>query len=314
MIIVKTAILFPPLMKIKKNSYIDFYNEFTEVKKKFEEASDILKIDLANKFFSNDEEVINKGIIARSSTMAICSAIHDMTKDLMPKGDYYLGPSLGLINAIHCSGRMSFSATLKLVEAMVEIETSAFPESEYGVYFFYNIKTEILLEYMRELREKGGVLEPCMYGNATQMIVNGDFSSLEELSTRAAEHGGLGVIVPYGPPSHCRLLENVERKFEREVAPFIQLNNAEIPLISNINGREISSPEDIKNELIKQYTSPVLWYDSLKYIYSQGVKKLTVLGPGQFITKSLQFTDIPFESEHLLSAVDIKEKLTSLPR
>lgn len=308
----KTAILFPPLMKIKNKSYIDFYEEFAEVREKFEEASDILKFDLANKFFSNDEELINNGVIARSSTVAICSAIHDMTKDIIPKPDYYLGPSLGLINSIHCSGRMSFSATLKMIKAMVEIETSEIPKDKYGVYFFYNIETELLLEYMKELREQGGILEPCMFGNATQMIVNGDFTSLEKLSTKASKHGGLGVIVPYGPPSHCKLLVNVERKFETEYAPFIHLDKADIPLISNIMGKGISSPNEIKHELIKQYTSPVLWYDSLKFIYSKGVRKVTILGPGQFITKSLHFTDIPFKSNHLLSAIDIKEKLVNL--
>lgn len=46
----KKAILFPPLMKLKKNSYIDFYEEFVEVRNKFEEASDILGFDLAERF------------------------------------------------------------------------------------------------------------------------------------------------------------------------------------------------------------------------------------------------------------------------
>lgn len=207
---------------------------------------------------------------------------------------------------------MSFLETINMVKAMVELEKGEFLTNQYGVYFFYNIDTEFLLEYMQELRENGGILEPIMFGNATQMIVNGDYDSLEKLSTKAAKHGGLGVIVPYGPPAHCRLLENVQRRFEKEYSPFLNLKESDIPIISNVTGKEISSPDEIKHELIKQYTSPVLWYDSLKYIYSQGVEEIIVLGPGEFITKSLHFTDIPFKADHLLSANEIKSKMASL--
>lgn len=309
----KTAVLFPPLMKLKKKSYNDFYEEFIEVRNKFEEASDILGFNLAEQFYSDDEDVINHGVVARCGTVTICSAVHDMIRDSLPKPDYYLGPSLGLINAIHCSGRMSFSDTLRMIKAMVDIETSEFPDNKYGVYFFYNIDTNLLLEYMKEFREQGGVLEPIMFGNSTQMIVNGDYASLEKLSTKAAKHGGLGVIVPYGPPSHCRLLENVAQRFKKEYAPFLNFNEVNnIPLVSNVTADEISSPDELRHELFQQYTLPVQWYDSLKYIYSQGVTEVTVIGPGQFITKSLKFTDIPFHSEHLLAANDIKSKLVSL--
>lgn len=305
----KTAILFPPLMKLKKNDYKDFYKEFPEVRKKFTEASEILGFNLEEKFYSDDEDIINEGVVARCGTVTICSAVHEMVKDTLPKADYYLGPSLGLINSIHCSGRMSFEDTLRMVKAMVDIETSEFPDNRYGVYFFYNIDTNLLLEYMEEFRQQGGTLEPIMFGNSTQMIVNGDFDSLEKLSTKAATQGGLGVIVPYGPPSHCRLMENVERRYINEYAPSVAIKEVDMPLLSNVTGKEITSSAEIKEELIKQYTNPVQWYGSLKYIYRQGVEKVIVIGPGQFITKSLNFTDIPFQAEHLVTTDAIKNKL-----
>ncbi len=308
----KKALLFPPLMKIQKKDFIDFYEEFPDVRDKFELASDILGFDLAKKFYSDDEEVINSGIVARAGTVAICSSLYDMVKKYLPEFNYYLGPSQGLVNAIHCSGRMSFEETLKMIKVMVAIETNEFPQNNYGVYFFYNIDTSLLLEYMEAIREQGGILEPVMFGNQTQMIVNGDHPSLEKLSTKAATKGGLGVIVPYGPPSHCRLMKNVKHNFEKEYFALLNLEDSEIPLVSNVTGKEISSSIDLKHELSEQYTNPVLWYDSLKYIYSQGIEEVTVLGPGQFILKSLHFTDIPFKVDPLVTVDDVKNKLASL--
>lgn len=307
----KTAVVLPPLMKLKKRSFIDLYEEFKEVKLKFEEASDILKFDLASKFFSDDEELVNRGNVARTSIVTICSALHDLIKDNMKEPDYYLGPSLGLINAIHYSGSLSLEDCLRMIQSMCRIEEEEFPDNKYGVYFFYNIDTNILLEYMEEYRNQGSILEPCMFGTANQMIVNGDFKSLEKLSTTAAKYGGLGVIVPYGPPSHCSLLKRVQERFELEFGPSLHPKVPSKPLISNVTARELSKPSEIKEELITQYTSPVLWYKSLQYIYSQGVDHLTLVGPGSFVAKSLNFTDIPFNIESLLTSEEINKKLVT---
>lgn len=306
----KTALLFPPLMKLKKNSFIEFFEEFQAVRDKFEEASDILKLDLAANFFSDDEELINKGIIARTSIVTICSAIYDLIKDKYQDSSYFLGPSLGLINAVHCSGGMSFSDSLNMVKAMCEIESQNPENRKYGVYFFYNIDTKILLECIDEYKKKGYILEPCMYASPNQMIVNGDFKSLELLSTKIAKYGGLGVIIPYSPHSHCNLLTDVQKKFKESFMTSFKLSTPYKPIISNVFAREISTPEEIKEDLILQYTSPVLWYQSLKYIHNQGVEKLIVLGPGNFIRKSLNFTDIPFYIDNVLSTEDVREKLT----
>ncbi|MGR6009563.1 hypothetical protein ACT7CZ_21645 [Bacillus cereus] len=52
----KSALLFPPLMTLKKGNFHELYKYIPSVQRKFEEASNILGIDLATHFFSDDEK------------------------------------------------------------------------------------------------------------------------------------------------------------------------------------------------------------------------------------------------------------------
>ncbi|NQD67336.1 ACP S-malonyltransferase [Bacillus haikouensis] len=305
----KSAILFPPLMTLKAGSFSQLYNEFPEVRKKFKESSSILGLDLAEHFFSEDESVINRGEVARPSIVTISTALYEMVIDKMEKPAYYLGPSLGQVTAIHCSGALGFEDTIRMVKAMCDFEEMNERNKEYGVFFFYNIDCSIMEENIKIVNDTGGYAEPCMYATSNQMIVNGDFPSLERLAQMVLSQGGLGVTIPFGPPGHCSLLTDVQHRFTEQFMPTINPLNPQAPLVSNVDGSVIMSAEDVRDELIGQYVTSVQWYKSLEYLKSKGVDKLVVLGPGQFIPKSLQFTDIPFEVETLVTMEEVKNKL-----
>gem|GEM_PF-2946178 len=305
----KTAMLFAPLTKLKKGSFLDLYEEFPEVRAKFEESSEILGFDLASQFYSDDEDLVNKGTIARPSIVTIGCAIYDLIKKAVPEPDFYLGPSLGQVSAIHCSGSLDFSESIRMISAMCETEAADPANKKYGVYFFYNIKNEILVELMNDVRNQGYVLEPCVYVTENQMIINGDSESLEELSGKVLDYGGLGVPIPYGPPGHCSLLNNVKDTIAQELMPSINLKAPRKPLISNVTATPLMSSLQIENELINQYTMPVRWYESLKYLKGQGVNDLIVLGPGNFVSKSLHFTELSFNVDAILTAEDIHKKM-----
>lgn len=306
---VKSAIIFPPLITIKKNSFKDIYNEFPEVRNKFEQASEVLKLDLASHFFSNDLDVINRGVIARTSIVTISSALYEMLATTLPEPTYFMGPSLGQITALHCGGVMGFSEAISIVKKSCQLEEKEFRNKDYGLTFIYNVDIPILEELLEQLKAQGYILEPCVYVTSNQMIVNGDLAGLAKLNNIISEIEGIGIPIPYGPPGHCSLLENVMREFKDFILT-CHFKQSRKPVISNVTATEISSATQLKNELITQYTTPVRWYECLQYVWNKGVTKLYLLGPGSFLSKSLKFTDILFEKEPLIYTDKIKEKLS----
>ncbi|CAM5796655.1 MULTISPECIES: ACP S-malonyltransferase [Brevibacillus] len=307
----KTALIFPPLVKLKQGSFLDLYESFPSVRAKFEEASEIMGVDLAAKFFFESEAMTNFGVIARPSIVTISTALFELLREEIGQPAYFLGPSLGQVTAIHCAGGLPFPETLRMLKRMCEMEEEEFPDKRYGVYFFYNIDIAILEQSIQELTAMGRFVEPCVTVNATQMIVNGDQESLELLHQKISPYGGLGVTIPYGPPGHCSLLQNVRMRMEKEVLPHITFRSPDVPLISNVNAEEISDAAGLATELTEQYTNSVCWYKCLQQLWSKGVEKVIMLGPGNFIHKSLGFTDIPFAVQKLLDSHDVEAALTA---
>jgi [acyl-carrier-protein] S-malonyltransferase len=56
-----------------------------------------------------------------------------------------------------------------------------------------------------------------------------------------------------------------------------------IPVVNNIDARVEMSPEAIREKLIIQLYSPVLWVDSVKTMAELGVKSMVECGPGKVL-------------------------------
>jgi [acyl-carrier-protein] S-malonyltransferase len=54
----------------------------------------------------------------------------------------------------------------------------------------------------------------------------------------------------------------------------------DIPVIGNVSGQPLTSPDVIRDELKAQLTSPVQWTNSMRYLLRQGVDTFVEAGPG----------------------------------
>ena len=53
--------------------------------------------------------------------------------------------------------------------------------------------------------------------------------------------------------------------------------------ISNVSAKQVDSPIEIKDNLIKQVASSVLWESSMRIILSSGINKFYEFGPGKVL-------------------------------
>jgi [acyl-carrier-protein] S-malonyltransferase len=303
----KTAVLFPPQVYIEPGEYRDLYDSFSTVRLKFSEATRTLGFDLADAFFSDDPDQVNRGTVARPAIVSISSALYDKVRARMPGPSYLAGLSLGQITAAHISGAITFSDAIRMAHTMASVEEEHFSGNDYGVYFYYNIDISRLLAVMEEMEFQGHYLKPCAYTADDQMIVSGRLCSLEELNVKALELGGLGVVIPYGPPAHCPLMEEVKEAFSRTWRYQDKVKDPEVPLICNLAADVIDQGQTIQQVLVEQYTQTVKWAQSIRRMAALGVERLVVIGPGHFVQKSLGFLSVSFAVECYLGLPDLME-------
>lgn len=295
-----TAALFPPQVRIRPGEYRELYQRSDAVRAALADAADTLGLDLVGALLSDDEAEANAGPVARPAILALSVALYRSGRPDAAPPDYLAGLSLGQITAAHVAGAISFRDAVRMCHQMAVIEAEEFAGSDYGVYFYYNVDIPGLLGAMRELDAAGHYLRPCAYTADDQMIVTGSFPALERLAERALRLGGLGVVIPYGPPAHCELLRGVQERFRRRWRYADPLRDPAVPLFCNLTAEPLSAAEQVHQTLVGQYTSPVAWTRVIRRIAELGVDRVVVPGPGSFIQRSLDFMPVRFEVRPIL--------------
>ncbi len=80
-------------------------------------------------------------------------------------------------------------------------------------------------------------------------------------------------------PSHCTLMSDAFRRLE-ELLDKIEFKNPVIPTVNNADARFLNNIDSIKNSLVRQLNTPLLWEDSIKVIAESGVDIFIEVGHG----------------------------------
>ncbi|MDX5895327.1 ACP S-malonyltransferase [Rubrobacter radiotolerans] len=301
----KYAVLFPPQVYVRPGEYRDLHDHYDAVRTRFADAAEAVGFDLAAAFFSDDPDEVNRGTVARPAIVALSTALHEIVRDGDAPPAFTMGLSLGQITAAHVGGCLSFHDAARMAHEMAAIEEEAFGSGEYGVHFFYNVVHSELLRSMEALKAQGHRLWPCAFTGDNQMIVTGARASLEQLSREALILGGMGVVIPYGPPAHCPLMREVELRFRERWRYAEEPRQPDTPLVCNLTSEVLATAEEIHWALVRQYTSAVRWSRSVRRLAELGVNRLVVMGPGHFVRKSLPFVSVSFETECVEGTQDL---------
>lgn len=302
----KKALILPPQMTIRTGHLLEYYNQFEEVQSYFDEASEVLGISLYDSFFSDNEKLINESHIGRCGIVSITCGLLKRLNMNLEEYSFISGPSLGSITSGYISGSYSFATMLQMIVSMVQSEKAIYSDDRFGNYMFYNISQKKLLEIMEETNKQGHYVAPCMFTADNQMIITGELTALEKMGWDVLKSGGLGVHIPYSPPAHSSMMGEVRDLFKKSFMESHEFENPSIPNICNNTAKPMVRGKEIKRSLTEQYVLPVRWTDILHLLKEEGVEQLDIIGPGKFLVKSMEFTDVSFTLKSYLEIEDFQ--------
>jgi [acyl-carrier-protein] S-malonyltransferase len=116
-----------------------------------------------------------------------------------------------------------------------------------------------------------------------QIVISGGIKDIEEAQKLAQERGAKKLVrLEVSGAFHSSYMEGASAKLAKELSN-INISACRIPLVSNVNARPVTLPDEIKENLIKQISSSVLWEVSMVFILSNGVKNFIEFGPGKVL-------------------------------
>ena len=201
------------------------------------------------------------------------------------KPDMVAGHSLGEFSALTAAGALSFEDGLRLVLARalaMQKACEAAPSTMAAIIALPDETVEkICAEVMEEL---GKVVVPANYNSPGQVVISGDVEAIKEACARMKAAGAKRALpLAVGGAFHSPLMEmaRVELAAAIEKAP---VSAPVCPVYQNVDALPHTDPVEIKENLLKQLTSPVRWTQSVKNMLSDGMTDFVECGPGQVLT------------------------------
>lgn len=193
------------------------------------------------------------------------------------------GHSLGEYTALVCAGAIKFTDGVNLVKLRGEYMQQAVPAGAGAMAAILGLADDAIEKACQDA-EQGEVVSPVNYNCPGQIVIAGQKDAVERAIANCKEAGAKRAIpLPVSVPSHCALMKPAADKMAEELAK-IDIQLPEIDVVQNTTASIPTSVEALKDNLLAQLYSPVLWTNSVQHMVEQGIESTVECGPGKVLS------------------------------
>lgn len=276
----KIAFLFPGQGSQSVGMGKDLYENFESAKNVFDTADRVLGKSITTLCFEGPEENLKQTVNTQPSivTMSI-AALESLKSQLNIEADYVAGHSLGEYCAMYASGVLSLENALKLIQKRADLMGATKGGAMAAVL---NASEEALKESLEEA-SKVGYVDVANYNSPAQVVITGDETAVAKAGELLLAKGARRFVpLPVSGAFHSKFMENAGKEFENFVSDF-EINDASIPVITNVDAELTTDSEDFRAKMPKQIYSSVHWTQTIQKMSEDGVEIFVEIGPGKVL-------------------------------
>jgi len=256
----------------------DLYDNYPQAKELFEEANSILGFRITDIMFEGTAEDLKQTKVTQPSIFLHSVILAKTLNNFQP--DMVAGHSLGELSALVANGTLAFADGLKLVSERALAMQDACEAEPSTMAAVLGLADE---EVERICAESPGIVVAANYNCPGQLVISG---ATEAVSTACENMKAAGakraLMLPVGGAFHSPLMKPAEERLAQAIAN-TEFKKPICPVYQNVSTKATSDPEEIKNNLIKQLTSPVKWTQSVQNMLSDGASEFIEVGPGKVL-------------------------------
>lgn len=297
----KTAVIFPGQGAQYVGMAKDFYDSFEDSKKVFDEADDVLDIELKKICFEENDD-INKTEYTQPAMVAAEVAIYEHLKNAGLKADVFAGLSLGEYSALVAAGAMTLADGIKTVRRRGILMQNEVPLGMGGMAAVIAMDADKIAEICENTP---GKVQIANYNCPGQIVISGEAEAVKAASAALAEAGAKRVIpLNVSGPFHSQMLVPAGEKLY-DFLQGVDVAEGFAPYYCNADAEEITDAAKVKELLKRQVYSSVRWQQTIENMIADGVDTFIEVGPGKTLTGFMKKINREVKSINIATVDDL---------
>lgn len=256
----------------------DLYDAHIEAREMCKKADDLLGFSLTDIMFDGTVEDLKQTKVTQPAIF-----LHSVVAQRLmtiEKPDMVAGHSLGEFSALVACGALQFEDALLLVSARAQAMQLACEQNPGTMAAVIGLEDDKIDQICSSL-SLGAV--PANYNCPGQVVISGDMEAIDAACKILKESGARRALrLPVGGAFHSPLMQAAQETLKEAILK-TNFHKPFCPIYQNVSAKAETQPDIIRENLLKQLTSPVRWTQSVQQMIIDGATEFYEFGPGDVL-------------------------------
>lgn len=257
----------------------DLYDGSTVIRSLFEQANEILGFRISDLMFEGTNEDLRQTRVTQPAIFIHSVAVARNLGEAFQPG-MAAGHSLGEFSALVACGALDFDNGLKLVAARASAMQKACEMQPSTMAAILGLEDDRVEEICENISE---TVVAANYNCPGQLVISGSIEGVNQACEALKEAGARrALVLNVGGAFHSPLMQPAKDELEKAIlnAPFKQ---PVCPVYQNVDANPYTDPDQIRQNLVDQLTSPVRWTQTIRNMSRDGAGIFVECGPGKVL-------------------------------
>lgn len=221
------------------------------------------------------------------------------------------GHSLGEYAALTAAGSLKLEDAVRLVRIRADAMQAAVPVGTGAMAAILGLDDDAVIAACTAAAQ-GEVVEAVNFNAPMQVVIAGHKAAVERACEAARAAGAKrALLLPVSAPFHASLLEPAAEVLAGALAQ-IDVTAPAFPVINNVDVASPSSPDAVRDALVRQAWHPVRWVETIRAMKAQGVTHVIECGPGKVLAGLTKRIDPELVGLSIFDPASLEAALTAL--